>query len=221
MRAAVLLSLTVLAAAAGEARADQAPGLHPPDPAVAASTSARPSWMYTVGGVLRATRNDADADDDIGRLEQYGWVAERAPLLGLRGDVAYLNAPIVDVGVAWTWARARFAQGPAYDDPDTIVGSTLEMGAFARVHWVRPRSPVAVEPRVELGVARTTTTMRGVSDHEVSPYTRVGVDARLGGKRAGVLLSFDYTRIADGDAALSVPTGGITYGLSFYWRHWP
>ncbi len=227
MRAAsltvTLTALSLLASAAGEARADvAAPGLTSPVPAVdATSPEARPSWMATIGTLLRWTGRDSDAAEEIMALEEYGWVAEATPLFGLRGDVAYLNAPLVDVGVAWAWGKADFAQGPAYQDPDRITGSTLEMGAFARLHWVKPRSIVAAEPRLELGVARTTTTIRGIGDSEVSRYTRIGLDFRLGGKRAGAVFSVDYTDVADGDAAISVPTGGVTYALSFYWRKWP
>lgn len=207
MKAAVIV---VVLALASTARAEEpAP---PPTP----------DWMFTVGGILRATGRDADAATHVDQLEDYGYTARAATMAGLRGDLSYGRAPIVDLGVAWAWARATFAKGPRYDDPDELTGSTLEVGAFARVHWVRRDAKVAVEPRVELGVSQASVALRGATRRRTGMYTRLGLDVRLGGKRAGVLLSIDYTsqRRAD-DVGLDVPTGGVTFGASFYWRRWP
>jgi hypothetical protein len=193
----------------------------------AASTAAhadapvRPKWMWSVGPLIRASGTDADASAQLGRLEEYGWVTHRPALAGLRGDLAYLQAPIIDAGFAWAWARGTYASGPGYDDPDTITGETLEAGVFARVHWVKPDAPVSAEPRVELGLARSTASMRGVDSQRLGYYTRIGLDFRLGPKRAGAIFSVDYTSIHQGESStLDLPTGGVSFSLSFFWRQW-
>src|SRR5262249_39117867 len=101
--------------------------------------------------------------------------------------------------------------------PDSITGTSLEMGPMLRLHWVRRDAHVAAEPRVEAGLARTTVKLRGVADSKLDTYTRVGIDLRLGGRRAGVLVTVDDTAVHS-DAM--VPSGGITWGISFYWREW-
>lgn len=208
MKAAVLLGILAIASTA---RADEVAVAPPP----------APDWMVTVGGIVRSTARDGDAASRVAALEDYGYTARAAAMTGLRGDLAYGNAPIVDLGVAWTWARGTFATGPLSDDPDEIVGSTLELGAFARMHWVRRDAKVAAEPRVEVGVAQASVALRGATRRRVGLYTRVGLDVRLGGKQAGVVLSIDYTSQHRGDDMdLDVPTGGITFGAAFYWRRW-
>lgn len=202
---------------AGRARADGAPALTaaaPPDEA--------PAWMWSVGGLLRVTSADADADADLAALDAYGYRADAPVLLGLRGDLVYQHAPIVDVGVAWAWARGHYAAGPTWEDPDRIDGSTLELGAVARLAWARPSFPVAPEPRLEVGLQRRAVELRGVAARTLGTYTRVGVDVRLGARKAGAVLSVDYTRShgGDDDAMLELPVGGVTVALSFYWRDW-
>lgn len=109
-----------------------------------------------------------------------------------------------------------------YNDPDVIRGSTLELGAFARLHWVRRDAPVAADPRVELGVSRAAVELRGATRGRVGAYARVGLDVRAGTKTAGVVFSVDYTaQLRGDDAGLDVPTGGITFAASLYWRRWP
>jgi hypothetical protein len=176
-----------------------------------------PKWMWSMGTVLRSVSSDAHAAADAQMLDAYGWTTHDGPALGLRGDFAYLEAPLVDAGIAWTWTHDTFATGPTVDDPDSITGSSLEMGAMLRLHWVKTGSPIAAEPRVEAGLARTTVTLRGVADSQLDTYTRVGVDFRFGGRRAGALVTIDDTSV---HANAMVPTGGITFGLSFYWREW-
>ena len=211
-----LVAIAVVLAASVAHAAPPSETAPTPEPPVA-----RPKWMFTVGALLRSTGSDPYADHAIDRLNNYGWLARAPTLFGLRGDVAYLYAPLVDVGAAWSWADGTYAQGPLFDDPDTITASTLELGMFLRLHWVRPSSPAAAEPRVEAGVARTTSTMRGIDDHDVGLYTRVGLDIRLGGRRGGALLSLDYTSIhRQDDGDLDLPTGGVNASLSFYWRRW-
>lgn len=209
MRVALVLPILLVAATA---RAEE----------VAPPPVARPDWMWTIGGLVRQTSADAASASHVTMLEEYGYRTQAPALTGLRGDLAYLNAPIVDVGVAWAWASGTYASGPLPDDPDQLTGSTLEAGLFARVHWVRPDFPVSAEPRLELGVARTDVELRGARSSSAGTYTRVGVDFRMGGRRAGALLSVDYTSSGAGDGAMvDLPTGGVTYALSFYWRRWP
>jgi hypothetical protein len=202
-----LITIAILSALAGPAAADEAE---------------RPAWMWSVGGLLRSTAATGESEA-LSALEEYGWVTRSPVLYGLRGDLAYLNAPIVDLGVAWAWGRGTYAAGPAYGDPDRITGSSTELGVFARVHWVKPTSPVAAEPRVEAGIARTRVDMRGATASRATTFTRVGLDFRAGARKAGVLLSVDYTAIAGAsdDPMLGVPVGGVSFALSFYWRHWP
>lgn len=178
----------------------------------------RPRWMWSVGGLMRSTGADSKASADQAKLEAYGWTTHSSPMVGLRGDLAYLYAPLVDAGISWAWAHGTYATGPTIDDPDKITGSSLELGAMLRLHWVPPASHVAAEPRVEAGLARSIVTLRGVDDSELGTYTRLGIDFRAGGKKAGVLLSIDDTVIHTDQM---VPTGGITCALSFYWREWP
>ncbi|MCA9673624.1 MAG: hypothetical protein H6709_05485 [Kofleriaceae bacterium] len=199
------------------ARAD-APGVT----AVAGDAPApTPRYMWTIGGLLRSTVADPDASRAADQLEAYGYRAEPPVMHGLRGDLAYLRAPIVDVGVAWAWARGGWADGPVTDDPDHVAASTLELGGFARMHWVRRDFPVAAEPRVEAGLARTSVELRGVAARRLVGYTRVGLDFRAGARKAGVMLSVDYSHVgtAGGDM-LELPTGGLSVALSFYWRDW-
>ncbi len=203
--------VVVLLAIAAPARADE------PVPAPVPV----PTWTMSVGGLLRATARDADADQHLGSLEAYGYTTRAPALAGLRGELGYGNAPIVDVGVAWAWAKGTYAKGPLFDDPDVITGSTLELGAFARVHWVRRDAPVAAEPRVELGVARASIDLRGAERNRVGAYARVGLDVRAGGKKHGVMFSADYTaQLRGDDMDLDVPTGGITLSASVYFRQW-
>jgi hypothetical protein len=208
------IAILVVLMCAATASADTPPDA-PAPPVV------RPTWSWSVGLLVRSTRSDPTAGDKLGRLDEYGWVTHRPAMTGLRGDLAYLQAPIVDVGFAWAWARGTYATGPLYDDPDTITGESLEAGALARVHWVKPSSPVAAEPRVELGVARSTTSMRGVDASRLGWYTRVGLDFRISGHRGGAVFAVDYTSVHQRrDAMIDVPTGGITFSLSFSWRQW-
>jgi len=211
-----LATIGILAALAGAAHAQAAPLEPAPEGRVE-----RPSWMWSVGGLLRSTAATGESAA-LTALEEYGWVTRRPVMTGLRGDLAYLNAPIVDLGVAWAWGRGTYAAGPLFDDPDRITGSTMELGAFARLHWVKPGSPVAAEPRLEAGIARAAIDMRGARASRRTTYTRVGLDFRLGAKKAGAMLSVDYTSIGGGgDEMLALPTGGLSFALSFYWRHWP
>jgi hypothetical protein len=219
MGRSLVLAVAVLAIGA-DARAD-APGLTPPAEPADAAPPTHPRWMLTVGTVVWVTSQETQATSETREVEEYGWVARAAPLWGLRADLAYLQAPLVDVGVASTWARGTYAIGPRYQDPDSIVGSSVELGAFARLHWVRPTSKVAAEPRVEAGVVRTTASLRGVETADAGTYTRIGLDFRLGGRRAGAVFAVDYTSVyGDDDMALALPTGGVTYAVSFYWRQW-
>jgi hypothetical protein len=206
-----LLALSILLVG-GVAHAEEPEPAQPPP---------RPAWMWSVGGLLRSTASTGESDT-LSWLEEYGWQTQRPVMTGLRGDLAYLNAPIVDLGVAWAWARGTYAAGPAFDDPDRITGSSTELGVFARIHWVPPRSPVAAEPRVEAGLARENVDMRGARESRLTTYTRVGLDFRAGGRKAGVLFSVDYTSIHESEEVLmQLPAGGINFALSFYWRHWP
>jgi hypothetical protein len=179
----------------------------------------RPAWMWSLGAVVRATAQDPGASGEVAALEAYGWNAHAPSMTGLRGDLLYLNAPLIDAGVAWTYARGTYASGARFDDPDRIEASTTELGVVARLHWVRPSSPVAAEPRVELGLARTRVDLRGRTDSALGTYTRIGLDLRGGTKKAGVLVSVDYTHTS-ADTMLELPTGGVTFGFSFYYRHW-
>lgn len=207
-----IISIAILLALGGVAQGDEEP---------AATPAPRPSWMWSAGGLLRSTAASGESET-LTALDEYGWVTHRPVMTGVRGDLAYLNAPIVDLGVAWAWARGTYAAGPAFDDPDRITGNTTELGVFARIHWVPPRSPVAAEPRAEVGIARENVDMRGVRESHMTTYTRVGLDFRAGAKKAGVLFSVDYTSIHDdGDVLMELPAGGLNFALSFYWRHWP
>jgi hypothetical protein len=213
LKTALTLALLLTSSAAYAGPPGETPPVQP--------QTVRPTWMWTIGTLVRSTASNPGDDDALVPLEEYGWETRSPALWGLRGDVAYLQAPIVDVGVAFAWAKGTYAQGPLFDDPDTITGSTLEAGLFGRVHWVRASSPAAAEPRAEVGVARTTSTMRGVDAHDVGLYTRIGLDFRLGGRRGGAMFSVDYTSVrGTDDSALDLPTSGLNFSLSFYWRHW-
>lgn len=191
-----------------------------PGRASADPTPARPDWMWTLGGLLRVTSADLAAERNVTALDEYGWAADAPVLAGLRGDLAYLNTPIVDVGVAWAYARGTYAALPSYPAPDELGASTTEFGLLARTHWVRPGFPVAAEPRVEAGLARTRVDLRGRRDAALGTYLRAGLDLRAGAPAAGIVLSIDYTH-ARADTMVPLPTGGVSVGLSFYWRRWP
>lgn len=212
---ALLLLLVPATALAG------APGETPPESPPPAQPEARPRTMWTIGLALRSTSSDPDAHDQLAVLDEYGWNSSTPMLFGLRGDAAFLQAPIVDVGAALTWVRGTYAELPGLLTTEEITGSSVEAGAFARMHWVKPTAHVAAEPRVEIGVARTSANLRGVSDARFAYYTRIGLDFRLGGRRGGTQLSVDYTTVHQtGDHMLELPAGGVTVSLSFYWRNW-
>jgi hypothetical protein len=207
--------MIVLLALAAPARADEVADAPPPLP------RPTPDWMMTVGGMVRSTARDGDASKHLSELDEYGYTTKAAAMGGVRGDLSYQRAPIVDLGVAWAWARGTFAKGPLVDDPDQVTGRTLELGAFARVHWVPRHKKVAAEPRLEVGVSQASVALRGATRRRVGLYTKIGLDVRLGVKKAGVVLSVDYTAQHRGDDMdLDVPTGGVTFGASFYWRRW-
>jgi hypothetical protein len=186
-----------------------------------AQATPRPRWMWSMGTMLRSTGADQEGDPALERLQSYGWYTHKAPLEGLRGDLAWLAPPIADLGFAWSWGRGTFASGPAYDDPDKITGSSLEAGAFARIHWIKPTAIVSAEPRLEAGVAPTAVTLRGQTYARRALYTKLGLDVRIGGRRAGALVTVDYTSIHRHDTMdMQLPAGGITFALSFCWRQW-
>jgi hypothetical protein len=81
------------------------------EPAPEATPEPRPSWMWSVGAVVRATAQDPGATGEVAALEEYGWNAHAPSMTGLRGDLLYLNAPLIDAGVAWTYARGTYASG--------------------------------------------------------------------------------------------------------------
>jgi hypothetical protein len=214
MRALLVLLLLAVPALAHAQR--------PGDPVDAPPAAKAPVWMWSIGGLMRITEHDPDADARIAALEEYGYTADTPTLTGLRGDLSWQRAPILDVGLAWAWAKGGYASGPTFEDPDQIDGSTLELGVFGRMHWVRPDFPVAPEPRVELGLARTSVDLRGASSQRIGTYMRLGLDVRLGAPKAGAMLSIDYTRVTGGgdDTMLDLPLGGVSVALSFYWRDW-
>jgi len=205
----VTRALIIVALLGGVAHAQEAP---------APASPPRPQWSWSLGVLLRDTSEDPNVDGDLAALDAYGWHSNAPTMSGLRGDLAYLQAPIVDLGLAWSYASGTFANGARGGlDPDQIDASSTELGVLARVHWGRPDASVAAEPRLELGLARTRVDLREVTDSALGTYFKIGVDARIGTPKAGLMVSLAYVS-THADTMLELPTGGLDFGISFVWR---
>jgi hypothetical protein len=171
----------------------------------------------SLGVGLRFTNLDLHDDASKMQLLDYGWASARSPAMGsFSGEIEYLLAPIIDVGVAFSSARAEHAAGIDYDD--RVRTGAISFSAVARMHWSLQR-PFIPEPRVDVGVVRRTIEVHTVEDSDTLPFLRAGFDWRLGTRRGGVQVSAGYMltgRAASG--RLDPAVGGLDVGLSPYFR---
>lgn len=167
---------------------------------------------------LRFTATDTHDAASVDRLTAYGWPSARSPVMPVLGaEVQYLLAPIIDVGLVASWARADHAAGLAWAD-DRVTTSTTQLALVARLHWAMGR-PFIPEPRVDVGVVRRTVELHGVPAADSLPYLRAGVDWRLGNRTGGVQLSAGYAltgRAASG--RLDPAVAGLDVSLGPYLR---
>lgn len=151
------------------------------------------------------------------QLLEYGWASARSPVMPqLAGELEYLLAPIIDLGVAISTAKSAHAAG--IDWTDRVETRTTTVALVAKVHWALQR-PFIPEPRVDVGVARRTITLHGVDDTDAVPFVRAGMDWRLGTRRAGVQVSAGY--VVTGRASsgrLDPAVGGLDVTLSPFVR---
>lgn len=167
---------------------------------------------------LRFTATDTHDAASVDRLTAYGWPSARSPVMPVLGaEVQYLLAPIIDVGLVASWARADHAAGLAWAD-DRVTTTTTQLALVARLHWAMGR-PFIPEPRVDVGVVRRTVELHGVPAADSLPYLRAGVDWRLGNRTGGVQLSAGYAltgRAASGRVDPAV--AGLDVSLGPYLR---
>ncbi|HVK76698.1 MAG TPA: hypothetical protein VM734_25410 [Kofleriaceae bacterium] len=216
-RIAVALAAAVVAIVLVPAVAAAQPGMVPPDPPAPPAERFQRFHVGVHGG-LRITGLDEHAAASRAQLDAYGWPSVTSPVLhGYGVDAEYLLAPLIDVGLAWSWARGEHAAGTAWADDRVRTDATL-IGAVARLHWSRGR-PFIPEPRVDVGLQRVRTVVHATSDTRTTPYLRAGIDWRLGTRRGGVVLAVGYTitgRAPSG--ALDLATGGLDLDLGPYLR---
>jgi hypothetical protein len=172
----------------------------------------------TLGGSLRFTNLDLHDGASKQQLLEYGWQSARSPVMpSLGGDVEYLLAPILDVGVAASWARGDHAAGLDQMN-DRVSTTTLRLAMVGRLHYAKGR-PFIPEPRLDLGVVRRTVLLHETAATDTLPYLRLGIDWRLGTRTAGAQLSVGYT--VSGRASsqqLDPAIGGLDVGLGPYLR---
>jgi hypothetical protein len=222
-----MLVAALLTSTAGTAMAQPVapyePDLAPPmsvTPEV--SQAAPPPVMYklhvALGVGLRFTNLDAHDDASKTQLMEYGWVIARSPVMpSFAGEVEFLLAPIVDVGVAVSSAHATHAAGLDFTR-DRVLTSTMNVSLVGKVHWAMGR-PFIPEPRVDIGVVRRTIEVHAVAAADSVPFVRAGMDWRLGSRRAGVQVSAGYIltgRASSGD--LDPAVGGLDVSLAPYVR---
>lgn len=171
----------------------------------------------SLGVGLRFTGLDLHDNASKMQLLDYGWADARSPAMGsFSGEIEYLLAPIIDVGVAFSTARSEHAVG--IDFEDRVRTGATSFSAVAKLHWSLQR-PFIPEPRVDVGLVRRTVEVHAVEDSDTLPFLRAGFDWRLGTRRGGVQLSAGYMitgRAPSGQ--LDPAVGGLDVGLSPYFR---
>lgn len=175
-------------------------------------------FQLALGGALRFTGLDPHAGASTRQLEEYGWASARSPVMpGLGGEVAFLHAPIVDVGVAASWAKGDHAAG--LDAMNDRVATTQQRFAIvARVHVAMGR-PFIPEPRVDVGVVRRSVALHGVIARDTLPYVRAAIDWRLGNRTGGAVLSAGYTITGRASSPqLDPAVGGLDVSVGPYLR---
>lgn len=175
-------------------------------------------WQIALGGALRFTGLDPHADESTRQLDEYGWPSTRSPVMpGLGGEVAFLHAPIIDAGVAASWARGDHAAG--LDAMGDRVSTTQQRFAvIARVHLAMGR-PFIPEPRVDVGVVRRSVRLHGVTERDTLPYVRAAIDWRLGNRTGGAVLSAGYTITGRASSPrLDPAVGGLDVSIGPYLR---
>lgn len=223
-RAILVAALLAIAAPAAAQTVDPyEPDLAPPM-SVEPSTwqAAPPPKLYrlhvALGVGLRFTNLDAHDGASKSQLMEYGWVSARSPVMpSFSGEIEYLLAPLLDVGVALSSAHATYAAGIDFNR-DRVMTSTMMVSLVGKLHWSLGR-PFIPEPRVDIGVVRRTIEVHGTPAADSVPYARAGMDWRLGTRRAGVQVSAGY--ILTGRASsddLDPAVGGLDLTLSPYVR---
>jgi len=226
---AVLGGLAALAAPAAAQPAEPSPSPYEPDLAPPMSVTPttwevagapRPTLRrlhLSLGAGLRFSNLDVHDAGSKMQLLEYGWVSARSPVMTqVAGELEYLLAPIIDVGVAVSSAAGDHAAG--IDWNDRVRTRTTNLALVAKVHWALQR-PFIPEPRVDVGVARRTITVHGVDDTDSVPFVRAGMDWRLGTRRAGVQVSAGYIITARASSGqLDPAVGGLDVTLAPYVR---
>jgi hypothetical protein len=185
-------------------------------------TTAPPPVMYklhvALGVGMRFTNLDAHDNASKSQFMEYGWTSARSPALPqFAGEVEYLLAPIVDLGVAVSTAHGTYAAGVDFNR-DRVLTSTMNVSLVGKLHYAMGR-PFIPEPRVDVGVVRRTIELHGVAAADSVPFVRAGMDWRLGTRRGGVQISAGYIltgRASSGD--LDPAVGGLDVSLSPYVR---
>ncbi len=219
---AALVLVTVAAPATAQPLDPYEPDFAPPASVIPVDAPPPPPVMprvhVMIGGSLRFTSLDTHDQASTARFEEYGWPSARSPVMPVvGGDVEYLLAPIIDVGVAVSWASADHAAGLDWME-DRVTTTTTQLALVARIHWALGR-PFIPEPRVDVGVVRRTIELHGVPATDSLPYLRAGVDWRLGTRRGGAQVSVGYTlsgRASPGQ--LDPAIGGLDVGIGPYLR---
>ena len=175
-------------------------------------------YQISIGGHLRFTHLDLHDEASKSQLSEYGWASARSPVMpGLSGEAQFLLAPIVDVGVAASWAKGDHAAG-LDTRGDRVSTTTRRLALTARMHVARGRAFIP-EPRVDVGVVHRAITLHGVSSSDALPFVRAAIDWRLGTRSGGAMISVGYTlsgRAASGQ--LDPAIGGLDVGVGPYLR---
>lgn len=188
--------------------------------AVAAAPPPPPPHRFhvTLGGSLRFTNLDPHDDASKQQLLEYGWQSARSPVMpSLGGDVEYLLAPIIDVGVAVSWASGDHAAGIDQTN-DRVSTTTQRLALVGRLHYAKGRAFIP-EPRLDAGVVRRTVELHDVAASDTLPYLRAGIDWRLGSRTAGAQISVGYTVTGRASSQQLDPAiGGLDVGVGPYLR---
>jgi hypothetical protein len=213
-RCAVIVATTI---AASIAAADT---LAPPGTTLVSAPSSQPTsapWQVSLSGTLRVTALDGAAARFSTAAEAYGWVDSSAgAALGTSLEVSYLRTPIADLGVIARAHRVSYDSGVRSGDTTTV--RLIEAAAMARLHWARGRAFLP-EPRFDVGVASERWSLHGTTESAARPFVRLGIDWRLGTRRAGVNVAIGYTVMdVDPTDGPRPPLGGLDLGLGPYVR---
>jgi hypothetical protein len=175
-------------------------------------------FQVSLGGSLRFTNLDVHDGASKEQLLDYGWPSARSPVMpGLGGDVAFLLAPIIDLGIAASWAKGDHAAGLDHMN-DRVSTTTHRFSAIARVHYAMGR-PFIPEPRIEIGVMRRSVRLHGVTASDSVPFVRAAIDWRLGNRIGGAQLSAGYTITGRASSTeLDPAVGGLDVSIGPYLR---